>query len=73
MAEDNRTRLTITVPRFDGPLDVLISLIRRNEWSIDDLPVVEITRQFLAYIKRPGTLTRSWARSLSRRRPGSSC
>jgi segregation and condensation protein A len=51
MAEENATRLTITVPRFDGPLDVLISLIRRNEWSIDNLPVLEITRQFLAYIK----------------------
>ena len=56
MAEEKATRLTITVPRFDGPLDVLISLIRRNEWSIDDLPVVEITRQFLAYIKTAGKI-----------------
>jgi len=56
MAEEKATRLTITVPRFDGPLDVLISLIRRNEWSIDDLPVVEITRQFLAYIKTAGRI-----------------
>jgi len=35
---------------------VLISLIRRNEWSIDELPVVEITRQFLAYIKTAGKI-----------------
>jgi segregation and condensation protein A len=51
MAEESSSRLTITLPRYDGPFDVLISLIRRNEWSIDDLPVLEITRQFLAHIK----------------------
>ena len=56
MAEEKATRLTITVPRFDGPLDVLISLIRRNEWSIGDLPVAEITRQFLAFIKTAGNI-----------------
>jgi segregation and condensation protein A len=51
MAEESSSRLTISLARYDGPFDVLISLIRRNEWSIDDLPVLEITRQFLAYIK----------------------
>ena len=51
MAEESSSRLTISLPRYDGPFDVLISLIRRNEWSIDDLPVLEITRQFLAHIK----------------------
>lgn len=51
MVEDNSSHLTIALPLYDGPFDVLISLIRRNEWSIDDLPVLEITRQFLAYIK----------------------
>jgi segregation and condensation protein A len=51
MAENDSTRLGISLPRFDGPLDVLISLIRRNQWPIDALPVREITSQFLAYIK----------------------
>src|ERR1035441_8294320 len=51
MAKESSGRLTISLPRYDGPFDVLISLIRRNEWSIDDLPVLEITRQFLAHIK----------------------
>jgi segregation and condensation protein A len=45
------SRLTISLPRFDGPFDLLISLIRRNEWSIDELPVLDITRQFLEYIR----------------------
>jgi chromatin segregation and condensation protein Rec8/ScpA/Scc1 (kleisin family) len=51
MAQDKTIELAISLPRFDGPFDLLISLIRRNEWSIDDLPVREITSQFLAYIK----------------------
>jgi segregation and condensation protein A len=51
MAHDKTTELAISLPRFDGPFDLLISLIRRNQWSIDDLPVREITSQFLAYIK----------------------
>lgn len=49
--ESNSARLTISLPHYDGPFDVLISLIRRNEWSIDDLPVLDITRQFLQFIR----------------------
>jgi segregation and condensation protein A len=51
MAKDKSTEIAISLPRFDGPFDLLISLIRRNEWSINELPVREITSQFLAYIK----------------------
>ncbi len=51
MNDEKSTYLGISLPRFDGPFDLLISLIRRNEWAIDDLPVVEITRQFLEYIR----------------------
>lgn len=49
--DENQSRLRISLPRYDGPFDLLLSMIRRNEWSIDDLPIVEITGQFLAYIK----------------------
>jgi chromatin segregation and condensation protein Rec8/ScpA/Scc1 (kleisin family) len=52
MTDERSTHLTIALPRFDGPFDLLLALIRRNEWSIDDLPVVEITGQFLAYIQQ---------------------
>jgi len=51
MADEKSTHLRISLPRFEGPFDLLLALIRRNEWSIDDLPVTEITGQFLAYIK----------------------
>lgn len=51
MAEETNSRLNISLPRYDGPFDLLLAMVRRNEWSIDDLPVAEITRQFLAYIR----------------------
>ena len=51
MAEETTTQLAISLPRYDGPFDLLLSLIRRNEYSIDALPVLEITSQFLAYVK----------------------
>jgi len=43
--------ITISLPRYDGPLDLLVAMIRRNEWPIDDLPILPITAQFLAYVK----------------------
>lgn len=51
MTEERSTHLTISLPDYDGPFAVLLSLVRRNQWSIDDIPVLEITRQFLEYIQ----------------------
>jgi len=35
---------------FEGPLDLLLHLISKNEIDIYDIPIVEITRQYLDYI-----------------------
>ncbi len=35
---------------FEGPLDLLLHLIRVNEVDIADIPIVEITDQFLAHL-----------------------
>jgi segregation and condensation protein A len=51
MAAESSAQLAISVPRYDGPFDLLVSLIRRNEYPIDALPVSEITGQFLAYVR----------------------
>ncbi|HUV70217.1 MAG TPA: hypothetical protein VMW15_11190, partial [Terracidiphilus sp.] len=51
MGEEINSRISVSLPNYEGPFDLLLAMIRRNEWSIDDLPVVEITRQFLAYIQ----------------------
>lgn len=45
-------RLTVTLPKFEGPLDLLLYLIRKEEMDIFDIKIHEITRQYLEYIKR---------------------
>jgi segregation and condensation protein A len=37
-------------PAFEGPLDLLLHLIRANEVDIYDIPIAEITRQYLEYM-----------------------
>ncbi|MBT1071562.1 segregation and condensation protein A [Pelotalea chapellei] len=36
---------------FDGPLDLLLHLIRKNELDVRDIPIAVITRQYLDFIK----------------------
>jgi segregation and condensation protein A len=46
----------ISLPRFEGPLDLLLSLIRKHELEIVDIPIAEITRQYLDYLHRAEAL-----------------
>lgn len=43
--------LEVFLETFEGPLDLLLYLIRREGLSIVDIPVAEITRQYIAYIE----------------------
>lgn len=36
---------------FEGPLDLLLFLIRKDEVDIYDIPIAEITQQFLKYVE----------------------
>ncbi len=36
---------------FEGPLDLLLHLIEKNKVDIYDIPIVEITRQYLDYVR----------------------
>ncbi|MBD5500624.1 MAG: segregation/condensation protein A [Lachnospiraceae bacterium] len=40
---------------FEGPLDLLLHLIEKNKVDIYDIPIVEITAQYLDYIKQMQT------------------
>lgn len=40
----------IRLENFEGPLDLLLHLIRKNEMDIYDIPVAEITAQYLSII-----------------------
>ena len=42
--------LEVILDAFEGPLDLLLYLIRRQNLDILDIPVLEITRQYVEYI-----------------------
>ncbi|MBQ4529760.1 MAG: segregation/condensation protein A [Lachnospiraceae bacterium] len=43
--------LTVKLQAFEGPLDLLLHLIEKNKVNIYDIPIVEITEQYLDYIR----------------------
>ena len=43
--------LSVKLEVFEGPLDLLLHLIEKNKVDIYDIPIVEITNQYLDYIK----------------------
>ncbi len=46
---DNDSR-TYNLSQFEGPLDLLLSLIKKNEVNIYDIPIGDITEQYLDYL-----------------------
>lgn len=42
---------SIKVPAFEGPLDLLLHLIKQNKVDIYDIPITLITKQYLEYIE----------------------
>jgi segregation and condensation protein A len=41
----------VRLARFEGPLDLLLHLIKRDEIDIYDIPIAHITQQYLAYLE----------------------
>lgn len=41
-----------TLPSFDGPLDLLLHLIKQSDINICDISIVDITKQYLDYIEK---------------------
>jgi segregation and condensation protein A len=51
-ATERVSPFTVTVGRvYDGPLDLLLDLIRKQDIDIYDIPIAKITAQFLAYVE----------------------
>lgn len=42
---------TIKLPQFEGPFDLLLFFIERDELDINDIPIAQITNDFLQYIR----------------------
>lgn len=43
--------VVVKLERFEGPLDLLLHLIKRDEIDIYDIPIARITQQYLAYLE----------------------
>lgn len=41
----------IQLPQFEGPFDLLLFFIERDELDIHDIPIAKVTRDFLAYLQ----------------------
>ena len=44
--------LNFQVAQYEGPLDVLLDLIRRQQINIYDIPIAQITAQYLDYMQK---------------------
>ena len=44
--------LTFQLEHYEGPLDLLLDLIRKQQINIYDIPIAQITQQYLELIQR---------------------
>jgi len=47
--------LEVFLQAFEGPLDLLLYLIRKQHFNILDIPMAELTRQYLGYVEQVRT------------------
>src|SRR6202050_5477805 len=59
LASDNERLSTVSssplnfhLDQYDGPLDLLLDLIRKQQINIYDIPIASITQQYLEYVQR---------------------
>lgn len=44
--------IRVKLPQYEGPLDLLLDLIQKNEMDICNIEIAEITRQYLEYLNQ---------------------
>jgi segregation and condensation protein A len=50
--QDNESSFSVVVGQvYDGPLDLLLDLIRKQDIDIYDIPIAKITEQYLKYVE----------------------
>jgi len=52
----NTNNFEINLPQFEGPFDLLLFFIERDELNIHDVPIAKITKDFLLYIQQMNAL-----------------
>ena len=50
------TPLNFQLDQYEGPLDLLLELIRRNQINIYDIPIAQITAQYMQYMEHAAAL-----------------
>src|SRR3954463_8661356 len=55
MADTGTPQLTpagvdVRLENFEGPLDLLLYLIRKNDLDVYDIPISQITQEYLSYL-----------------------
>lgn len=56
MAPETAENFEIKLPKFEGPFDLLLFFIERDELDIHDIPIARITDDFLHYIHHLNSL-----------------
>ncbi len=49
--DSRQSAYNVSIEAFEGPLDLLLHLIRKNEVDIYNIPIAAITRQYLEYLE----------------------
>ena len=49
--------LNFHLEQYDGPLDLLLDLIRKQEINIYDIPIARITQQYLDYMQKAADMS----------------
>ena len=50
------TSRSFKLSEFEGPLDLLLYMIRKNEINIYDIPIAQITEQYIEYLRYAETM-----------------
>ena len=56
MAANAQPDYRIQLPAYEGPLDLLLDLVRKQEIDIHNIPIAKITAQYLDYLHQLETL-----------------
>ena len=46
------SELAVSLPVFEGPLDLLLHLIEKNKIDIYDIPIAQVTDQYMDYVRQ---------------------
>ncbi|MCL2185099.1 MAG: segregation/condensation protein A [Treponema sp.] len=55
-AKQTAERHSFKISEFEGPLDLLLHMIRKNEVNIYDIPIAQITEQYIEYLRNVETM-----------------